>query len=142
MAVRLQTEDGKIKEYKTTQEKWEHSSQDSRIDKYFTKCGREWKLKAQSLECHHLDCAVYIAIKQWNGTPKGFILFIASAACIILLKGGDDLGSALVISGFMTLLAFGILISGIRARKRLEELTEYRDKGTINGIAAWQIFEE
>lgn len=51
------------------------------------------------------------------------------------------MGSALVISGFITLLAFGILISGIRAGKRFDELTEYRDKGTINGIKVSQIFD-
>jgi hypothetical protein len=140
MAVRLQTAYGKIGTYETIQG---ICGVEYGPDKYITKCGREWKVKPKPLEeCDHLDCAVYIAIKQWNGTPKGFILSIASAACIILFKGGDDLGSALVISGFMTLLAFGILISGIRARTRLEELTEYRDKGTINGITAWQIYED
>jgi len=37
-------------------------------------------------------------------------------------------------SGAMTLLAFWFLFDGLREGKRFKELTEYRDKRTINGI--------
>jgi len=54
----------------------------------------------------------------------------------------QDLGFVLMFSGLSTLMAFAFLINGLMAGKRFDELTEYRDHGTINGIAAWQIFAE
>jgi hypothetical protein len=40
------------------------------------------------------------------------------------------------------LLAFDSLISGLRAWKELLDLTEYSDKGTINGVKAWKIIDQ
>ena len=39
------------------------------------------------------------------------------------------------------MLAFRSLIRGYRAGEELLELTEFRDRGTINDIKAWQINE-
>jgi len=51
----------------------------------------------------------------------------------------QDLGFVLMFSGLSTLMAFGFFINGLMAGKRFDELTECRDKGTINGIKAHQI---
>lgn len=51
-------------------------------------------------------------------------------------------GFALILSRALILLAFYFLFSGPRvARKEFDEITEYRDRGTINGIKAGQIFD-
>jgi len=142
MVVRLQTAEGEIKEYETVYSVG--GGEDSRPDKYLTKCGKEWKRAPKpNEECDHLDCAIYLAEERRDGGQKGFMLFIALAAGIMILGGrGQDFGSALMISGAMTLLAFWILISGFGVGKRVEELIEYKYKGTIKGITAWRLFLE
>ena len=140
MVVRLQTAEGEIKEYKT---KYCVGGVDGYCLEYRSNCGLEWKREPEPHEeCHHLDCAVYLAKRQSKGGPEEFMISIALAAAGIILWGhGQDLGLALIISGSLTLIAFSSLIGGLRARTRSGELTEYRDKGTINGIKASQIFD-
>lgn len=87
-------------------------------------------------------CSV-LSKKTKYGGPEVFMISIALAAAGIIIWGrGQDLGLTLIISGSLTLMAFSSLIGGLKAGKRFEELTEYRDKGTIKGIKAYQIFEE
>jgi hypothetical protein len=45
-------------------------------------------------------------------------------------------------SGLFAIFAFGMLTSGLGSWKDSIELAEYRDKGTIDGITAWRIFED
>ena len=45
-------------------------------------------------------------------------------------------------AGALTLLAFYFLFFGLRAEKRFNELDEYKNKGTINGIRVSQIFDD
>ena len=140
MVVQLQTADGKIKKYETVYSIG--GGADSPPDKYLTKCGKEWKYAPkQHDECDHLDCAIYLAERQRDGGPKAFMLFIAFAAGIMILGGWwQDFGSWPMYSGAMTLLAFGSLIEGLRAGRRVEELTEFKDRSTIKGITAWRLF--
>jgi hypothetical protein len=107
MAVRLQTAEGKIKKYETVYSVG--GGGDGPPDKYLTKCGKEWKRAPKPHdECDHLDCAIYLAEKQRDEGPKGFVLCIALAAGIMVLeKYGQDFGFALMISGLVALVAFG-----------------------------------
>jgi hypothetical protein len=145
MAVRLQTADGKIKKYRVTQVLFAPCGDGgSCIDKYVTKCGREWKPGAESQACDHLDCAIYAAESDRKEKPEVFMFLIVLAAAVIIIEsviGWRQMGGfAIMFSGALTLLAFWFLFGGLKEGKRFRELTEYRDKRTINGIAAWQIF--
>jgi hypothetical protein len=143
MVVRLQTAEGEIKKYETKKGIYNTVGEATYIEKYVTKCGQEWKPGEKNQDCDHLDCAIYLVKQQRDGGPKGFMLFIALAAGIMILWGhGQDLGFWLMISGAMTLLAFGSLIEGLRAGRRVEELTEFKDRSTIKGITAWSYFLE
>jgi hypothetical protein len=143
MAVRLHTAKGEIKEYQTTQVLFVSYVEGFPIDKYATKCGREWKPGAKNQECDHLECAIYLAEQLNEDLPKAssFLMVFAFAIIIIVgIKWPQLLDSALMYSGLMILLAFYFLFLGLRSEKRFKELTEYRNKGTINGIKALQIF--
>jgi hypothetical protein len=144
MVVRLQAAEGKIKEYKTTQVLFVSYVEGHPIDKYVTKCGREWKPGEENQECDHLECAIYLAEQLNEDLPKAssFLMVFAFAIIIIVgIKWTQLFDSALMISGLMILVAFIFLFWGLRSGKRFKELTEFRDKGTINGIKAWQVFE-
>ncbi len=145
MVVRLQTADGKIKRYRVTQVLFVPCGDGgSCIDKYVTKCGREWKPGTESQACDHLDCAIYVAESDRKEKPDVFIFLIVLAAAVMIIGfviGCRQMGGfAIMISGALTLLAFWFLFGGLREGKRFKELTEFKDKGTINGITAWQIF--
>jgi len=135
MVVRLQTVEGEIKEYQTVSGPVGGGEHDLNPAKWVANCGLEWKYEPKPQEeCDHLGCAIYLAKQESDRGPTGFVLFIAFAAGIITLIPDFDL--APILSGVMILLAFSALIGGLRAGRRFEELTEYRDKGTINGIKA------
>jgi hypothetical protein len=133
MVVRLQTADGKIRTYKTVQSK---VGGEYGPDIYVTKCGREWNKKPKpNEECNHLECAVSIAKADTRAGPLiAVLLFAISSAFFQGLEGR-------IWAGILLLLAFFFLILGLRAGKRFIELTEYRDKGTIDGFKASQLFE-
>jgi hypothetical protein len=142
MSVRLQTADGEIKEYTTTDIKFVHVCEGpTLIDKYFTPCGLEWKDKPKPQEeCNHLGCAIFLAEQSWKGGLVFSVGLIAIAFMGILAERTDYARSLVCLS--ILLFAFWVLISVIRARKRVEELTEYRNKGTIQCIKAWQILDD
>lgn len=143
MVVHLQTVDGKTKEYQTIQ--GIHGGEYD-TDKYITRCGRKcdgWPKNWTDynyLNCNHLDCAVYLAELNAN-SHDGRDLMIISA--IILILGSNWLGFdiALFLSGISALVLLYILHFERISRKNLEELAEFRDMGTINGINACQIDE-
>lgn len=87
MVVRLQTADGKIREYNTIYGESETFGDGYCITRYLTNCGREWEKKPkQHEECDHLDCAIFLAKRQKGG--PGFILFIALAAFMLIVGAG------------------------------------------------------
>lgn len=77
MVVRLQTAEGKIKEYQTIQ--WKSGGED-RPSIYFTACGRKWEDWPRNwndfnyLNCNHLDCAIAYADAQ--AKPESMIFAI------------------------------------------------------------------
>ncbi len=140
MVVRLQTAEGKIKEYETVEI---IGGGDYPIEKYVSKCGIEWKNKPkQNEECNHLDCAIYLAEKNKKHGLVIFMIFITFAAIMLILFGFERQEFYLMLSGFYTLAAFAFLIWEIRAIRQFKNLTEYQDKSTINGIKATQISED
>lgn len=144
MVFCLQTAEGRIKEYQTTQVLFVSYVEGFPIDKYVTKCGREWKPGDKNQECDHLECAIHLAEQDGEDLrgASGFLIVFAFAIIIIVsIRWPQSFDSAITVSGLMILLAFNFLFLGLRSKKRFKELTEYRDKGTINGIKAWQIFE-
>lgn len=158
MVFRLQTTEGDIREYQTvyTAKGEPDPAGDSEgsphyLDKYCTYCGQEWKEKPQDHEeCNHIECAIYLTRKGKKDGPIGFMLGIFLAAISMILgvtimakKGQNIVIILLLIPGalFPLLLAFCSLIRRHRAGEELLELTEFRDKGTINDIKAWQINE-
>ena len=94
MVVRLQIENGKIKEYKTVYgegctpvslDYWDYA-------KWVTKCGKEWGKKPKPQDqCNHLECAIYIAEKSVatkrnmpRAAAKAVVLFVISLIILLL----------------------------------------------------------
>lgn len=135
MVVRLQTAEGKIKEYQTIQ--WK-SGGEARPSIYFTACGRkceDWPGNWNDfdyLNCDHLDCAIAYADAQ--AKPESMIFAIIVLLIIVFGPHWLELDSVPVLSWFFLLpLLYSMQIEK-NARKQFEEITEYKDKGTINGV--------
>ena len=154
MAVWLQTEDGRIKEYKTAY------GVDLRLvgeyydyDKWVTKCGKEWRIKPKPQDqCDHLECAIYIAEKSVatkrnmpRAAAKAAVLF---AILLIIFFVMNIFAEKLVEYILIMLLSVSIVLvfAAIStyfleygADERLDELNEFKKNGTIKGIKASQI---
>jgi hypothetical protein len=143
MVVCLHTADGKTKSYPTIRE---ISGGEDCPDKYITGCGREcegwpgtWG-KFYYLNCDHLDCAISLAESKAKQQDRGiFIMIILMIAIFGLHWHKFEL--ALWFSGFFALILVYFLIIERTARRQLKELMEFRDKGSIDGVIASQIFE-
>jgi hypothetical protein len=136
MVVRLQTSEGKIKEYRTTYGVGDNGSGNNpRPEKYVSPCGMEWEFQPKpNEECHHLNCAIYLAKKERDYAPREFVLLIVVAVILLFFN--------FAMAGITILVGVVSLISGIRSGNRLDKLFEFSLKRTINGIMAWQIFED
>lgn len=143
MAVRLRTAEGIIKEYQTARVLFVSYGDGFSIDKYVTKCGREWKPGAIKQACDHLECAIYLAEQHKDDFAESskFLIVLAFVVFMVGIRWPQQFDFNFILSGFIILLGFYFLFLGLRSGKRFKELTEYRDKGTINGIKARQIFE-
>jgi hypothetical protein len=108
--------------------------------KYVTDCGLEWKDKPNPQhECEHIDCAMKVAIKNMKSAALYSILFIP-----LLIFGIRDMlsdFSTFLLTGFFATSVLACLFIELSSWKKLIELTEYKDKGTIDGIKANQIFD-
>lgn len=158
MVVKIQTVDGKIREYRTVYSKGsgEYSPQ-----KYVTKCGREWENKPSPFEeCDHLECAISIAKSDSDSGPCIFMLFLAFAGLVILwcrdmppfeflgfrfngleVLGFEFSGSALIFFGFYIIFAIHSLISGLNSGTKFDELKEFERERKIKGVRAWRIYD-
>ena len=93
MVVRIQTAEGKIREYKTS----------SCLGKYSSKCATEYGRK----DCDHLECAIGVAKRERDAGPGGFMLFLSFAGMIIQFSGDQPRSDvALILSGLLTIFAF------------------------------------
>lgn len=155
MVVCIETIEGKIKKYRTIEPVYPSNRDDySPPEKYIAYCGREWKDKPEEHEeCDHIDCALYLAKKSSDNGPMLFIILSAFGVGFALFFLWKDLNFNfeflgvtipvhLLFFGILFLLALSSLIEGLRSGKQFDELNEYKNKGTINGVRAWRIYEE
>ena len=146
MSVRLRTTEGEIKEYQTVYGVGCTPLGNDYYDyeKWVSKCGTEWYKKPElHEECDHMECAIYSA--EYDRGKKAGANTLAAIAAIffvitVMIK---PLGMIwlvpfffFVFFVFVSILHLGI---GLKAEEYLNELTEYKDKGTIKGIKACQI---
>jgi hypothetical protein len=145
MAVRLQTANGKIKEYQTIRGvSTAIGGEVSGCDKWITKCGREWdKVPESYQECDHLDCAIRV-VEIWQ-LKVIFGLFFGVIAAIVFgsrtIEGAKDPIATLFSLAF-AVLAIILLAWGFVEKNLWDELNEFKNNGTIKGIKARQIFED
>lgn len=131
MSVRIQLENGKIKEYSTF---WDDSSGEPGPVNYYSKCGLKWdNWPGKSGGCEHIDCA--IAVIDTNNKRFSIVWAITLGLMVIitLYSGGDseDWGSIFffwTITGMLFLLFIWI---GNRDKRQLKEFENY---GTVNGL--------
>ena len=141
MVVRLQTAEGKIKEYQTVYGVGPTiGDQVSGYDKWITKCKREWDKEPEPhQECDHLECAIYI-VEDWRLKEIAGWLLAAIAAIFFGISIIEHATYPFLISVFSAIFAIASLAWGREEENRWNELNEFRDKGTIKGIMASQIF--
>ena len=146
MVVRLQTAKGETKEYMTTRVEGRGENGPC---KYLTKCGLKWNEKpGPQDECDHLDCAVDSTEHDVGCSLLSFIVSIAFIFMAISGNAEKHLESffeslfIVLFTGLFIILALFCLIHGFRSWMRSNELTEYMEKGTINGIVAFQTSED
>jgi hypothetical protein len=148
MVVRLQTENGEIKEYRTSYgEDWTPRGEYGYFKKFVTKCGMEWKKRPKKQnECTYLECAIYLEDKNQNIGLTDVFAFVFFEACIwlfLILEVPDmPRGTTPIFLGLLTLIVLVCFYDNSKAKKRFKELTEYRDKRSINGIRCREIYEE
>jgi hypothetical protein len=121
----------------------EHSCVILDFKKYVTYCGLEWKDMPSSQDgCEHLDCAIYLALKDAKSAPLNIICFIIflliSKICITIF----DSIFRIYFTGSFAIFAFVSLTCGLGSWRDSIELAEYKERGTIDGITALQIFED
>lgn len=140
MVFRLQTSEGKIKEYQTIKGvgNW-IGGEVSGVEKWITKCGREWdRLPEPHQECCHLECAIDKA-DIWDLYAMATVFFGSIAAISFYIINS---GPNVIISFPFAVLTMILLVLALDEKKCWDELKEFKNKGTIKGIKAWQISEE
>jgi hypothetical protein len=138
--IRLQTTDGELKKYSTVEAVYMGEAYNPQPSKWITNCGREWENEPKHYEeCDHLECAIYLAEKSTTYSLVVLTVIIGIASVIIL-------STKMYTTTLIIIIFLSIILASMITRhgpwKKLNELTEFRDNGTINGIKAWQISEE
>jgi hypothetical protein len=146
MVVRLQTAEGKIKEYQTVRGVGGMGGEGSGVEKWITKCGREWdRVPELHQECSHLECAIEKA-NIWKLYAMAVVFFGSIAAISsgivdkIVDKGAP--GAILLFALPSFVLTIIALVWALDEKKCWDELIEFKNDGSINGIKAWQIHED
>lgn len=96
----------------------------------------------------HLNCGIYL-LRNWRRKVMAGYFFAAITAISIAIitvaniKSMIDLESnSLIILVSSTILAICFLTWGHDEKSQLDELNEFKNKGTIKGIKACQIFDD
>ena len=120
--LQLQTEDGGIRQYQT--------------------------VYGLGTPIDHLDCGIYL-LRNWRRKEMAGYFFAAISVISIAIiaiantKGLGDLESnSIIILVSSTFLAIYCLTWGHDEKSQLDELNEFKYKGTIKGIKARQIFDD
>jgi hypothetical protein len=147
MGLRLQLENGEIKEYKTARGVGAAiGGEVSECDKWITGCGREWdKVPESYQECDHLECAIRAAV-TWQLNVIFGIFFAAIAAISFGIRTmgppKDIIIAATLFSLAFAVMATILLVLGFVEKGLWDELNEFKNNGTIKGIKAWKISED
>jgi len=133
MVLRLQTAEDQTKTYQTINNIY--GTDGFAPIRCFTKCRSQQDVREEG--CDHLECAIYSAKRNKRQSSASvlasLIIIIISFVYSWKVPGSDSATFSLV---FFAVVAFVAYINRYRSGKRLNELTEYMDKGTINGIKA------
>lgn len=139
MAVRLQLEDGIIKEYRTWYSIY-YGQGEGKPDAYGTKCGIRWNKEPSRLEgCSHIDCALRA---KGSGILSGVIIALfftgfAAYGLYIMLQEGEYAWIIMLIPGIASIaFSYSILTYSWKNQKIIDKLHEFRDHGAIHGIKA------
>lgn len=142
--LRLQMNNGEIKEYQTAYKVGCNSSKCNCFD--YSKWAYEYRIKwpkEPCQECAALECAIYKAGKKLRRyeVQKLFITAIVLIFLPVLAISQHRLIPLIVVVLFV--FALIVLIGfGQKYKDYLNELKEFKNNGTINGIVARQISEE
>lgn len=135
MALTLRLDSGEIRTYRTSYSSWGENPT------HHAKCGMFWvDCPKQEEECDHLDCAIE-ASKHGSSQSLIFLAF-----CLLFIAWGGSRIVGTIFEGGWTILmaAIGVMIFALaiyelhRSSMSKNELTEFRDKGTIGGTRAWK----
>ena len=142
--LRLQMDNGEIKEYETVYCVGCTSREVNFFDyrKLAERCGIKLP-KEPCQECSSLNCAIYKAEKRGRRYKliKPFLAIFIAISFIILVIAEHRIMPLIifVLSVFAAIVLFNF---GQKHKKYLDELNEFKNNGTINGIQARQISEE
>lgn len=137
MAVRLETERGMVKTYRTSF--GVDSVEPLYVGDYKSKCGREWMGEPSiNDECNHLECAIW-ANKQYSRTFKRLCLFMIAFGLVCMLLGWA-FGSEWLYSFGPVEVCLAVIpgIYYLNYRLKIIYIKEFRDKGTLRGVNAHQ----
>lgn len=147
MALRLQLEDGTIKEYSTWYPIY-YGQGEGKPHAYGTKCGIRWNQEPDRSDgCGHVDCALRAC---GGGIFSGIIIALfftgfAAFGLYIMIQEGGYAWIILLIPAIASIAFSYSMIKHswknqkILNQKILDEIWEFRDYGTINGLKAQMI---
>jgi hypothetical protein len=114
----------------------------SHYKKLAAKCGIKWP-KEPCQECAPLECAIYKAEKRcrrYEMIKSFFAAVIAISFIILVIAEHRPMPLIIfVLSVFAAIVLFGL---GQNCKEYLDELNEFENNGTINGIQARQSFND
>ena len=137
MVVNIELENGSIKEYPTS-----YSPKYDRGENASSTIKRTCDI---STKCDHLDCAIYAAeyrAKDEKSDFKGFLIvliFWFSVAIFGFIKDSFWIGMGLSTSGLVAIFVIYSYWQSDKFAKKAEELIEFRDHSTINGVKAYKL---
>ena len=136
MALSLSLATGEIRTYRTSYPSWGENPS------YHTECGKSWpNCPEQKEECDHLDCALRAAKKE----ATQCLMFLVCCLLISILGRASFLGIISEGGWLILIMAFNVLIfifmiyALYKEREEMNELSEYKNRGTIGGIKALKI---
>jgi|GEM_PF-2100645 hypothetical protein len=139
--LRLQTDKGEIREYKTAYVVGCKSREGKFFDygKWAYKCGTRWP-KEPCQECAPLECAIYKAEKNWRRNRINKLFFAAIAVIFLpILAVAEHRLIPLIIFVLSATASIVVIGFGQDYKDCLDELNEFKNNETIEGIRAWKI---
>jgi len=135
MAIRLQLENGKTKQYRTSFGIGSTEPYPS-DGEHTTLCGKKWPGNPGiKEECDHLDCAIWVSEKGFRTYSRLSLFIIAFGIIVGLFWQG--FGRWLMLIEFFIALLY--VLTSIKYYYDKLDLKEFSDHGTIDGIKAFKL---